>query len=181
MFDGTPAPLLYAGANQVNAIAPYAIYGNTSTKIQVTREGSTTGEVELAVAEASPSIFTIDGTGVGPGAILNQDLTVNSPLEAAEKGSTIILFATGAGQTDPGGTDGEVAGAVLARPLLPVSVRIGGVDAKILYAGAAPGMVAGVLQVNCTVPANAPSGPSVPIVLSIGHFDSPLGVTAAIQ
>jgi uncharacterized protein (TIGR03437 family) len=123
----------------------------------------------------------MDGSGAGQGAILNQNSTVNSPSNPAAKGSIIIVFATGAGQTDPGGTDGQLAGDPLPIPLLPVSVQIGGLDAKVLYAGAAPGLVAGVLQVNCVAPLDSPSGYAVPIVLSVGKTSSPAGVTVAIK
>jgi uncharacterized protein (TIGR03437 family) len=51
----------------------------------------------------------------------------------------------------------------------------------VLYAGAAPGAVAGVLQVNCTVPLDSPSGYTVPITLSVGITSSPAGVTIAIN
>jgi uncharacterized protein (TIGR03437 family) len=40
--------------------------------------------------------------------------------------------------------------------------------AELLYAGSAPGMVAGVAQVNVRVPASAPVTSRVPIGLNIG-------------
>jgi uncharacterized protein (TIGR03437 family) len=92
-----------------------------------------------------------------------------------------MFFATGAGQTDPPGADGQIAGDTLPKPLLPVTVQIGGLDAKVLYAGAAPGLVAGVLQVNCIVPSDSPSGYAVPIMLTVGNISSPAGVTLAIK
>jgi Cohesin domain len=94
---------------------------------------------------------------------------------------SIILFASGAGQTDPGGADGQIAGDTLPKPLKPVSVQIGDLEAKVLYAGAAPGMVAGVLQVNCLVPLDSPSGYAVSITLSVGNTSSPAGVTLAVR
>jgi uncharacterized protein (TIGR03437 family) len=180
LFDGTPAPLLYGAPNQVNAIAPYSIDKKVSTQVQVTQRGQAIADLQLSVADASPAIFTTDGSGVGQGAILNQDATVNSPSNPAAKGSVIVVFATGAGQTDPAGIDGQIAGDTLAKPLLGVTAQIAGLDAKVLYVGAAPGMVAGVLQVNCVVPLDSPSGFAVPIVLFVGKTSSPAGVTVAI-
>jgi len=95
LFDGTPAPLLYAAPNQVNAIAPYGIYNKATTQMQVTELGQVLANLQLSVADAAPALFTTDGSGVGPGAILNHDYTVNSPSNPAERGSTIMLFATG--------------------------------------------------------------------------------------
>ena len=45
---------------------------------------------------------------------------------------------------------------------------------NVAYAGAAPGLVAGVLQVNVKIPDNAPTGDAVPVTLSIGGVDSPV-------
>ena len=181
LFDGTPAPLLYAASNQINAIAPYGIYKKVSTEVQVIQRNQAIADLRLSVADAAPAIFTMDGSGVGQGAILNQNSTLNSPSDPAEKGSIIIAFATGAGQTDPDGADGQIASDTLPKPLLPVSVQIGGKEAKVLYAGAAPGLVAGVLQVNCVVPLDSPSGYAVSIILSAGKTSSPAGVTLAVN
>jgi uncharacterized protein (TIGR03437 family) len=180
-FDGTPAPLLYAGPNQINTVVPFGVAGNSSAQMQITSQGQTVASLVLAVSATAPAIFTADGSGAGAGAILNQDSTANSPSNPAEKGSVVSLFATGAGQTDPAGVDGQIAGTVLSKPALPVSVQIDGLDARVLYAGAAPGLIAGLLQINCVVPANAPSGYSLPVVLTIGQTSSPAGVTLAIR
>src|SRR5580658_1430710 len=130
LFDGTAAPLLYAAPNQINAIVPYGVSGKTATQVTVTAQGQTIASAALAVAETAPAIFTLDSTGVGAGAILNQDLSVNSPSNPAAKGTAIAIFATGAGQTSPPGVDGQVTGTALPAPLLPVSVQIGGLEAK---------------------------------------------------
>jgi uncharacterized protein (TIGR03437 family) len=181
LFDGTPAPLLHAEPNQINAIVPYGVFGQTTTELQVTSQGQAIVRLPLSVVTAVPAIFTLDSSGVGPGAILNQDSTVNSSSNPADKGSVISLFATGAGQTNPPSIDGQIAGAALPIPLLPVSVQIGGLDVQVLYAGAAPGIIAGVIQVNCVIPADAPSGPAVPVVLYVGPTRTQAGVTLAIK
>jgi uncharacterized protein (TIGR03437 family) len=124
----------------------------------------------------------MDVSGTGQGAILNQDGTINSAANPAAKGSVVTLFATGEGQTNPGGVDGKLAPGVLPlpAPLLNVSVDIGSATLLPLYAGAAPTLVAGVFQVNVLIPANAPSG-NAPVVLRVGTATSRPGVTVAIQ
>jgi uncharacterized protein (TIGR03437 family) len=82
---------------------------------------------------------------------------------------------------NPPGVDGQITGTVLPTPLLPVSVRIGGLDAKVSYAGAAPGLIAGVVQVNALVPPGTPSGSGVPIVFTVGQSSSQAGVIVAIR
>ena len=181
LFDGTPAALLYAAPDQINAVVPYEVFGKTTTQLQVTSQGQVIAGLLLSAATTASAIFTLDSTGVGAGAILNQDSTVNSPSNPADMGSVVSVFATGAGQTDPPGMDGQVARPVLPVPLLPVSIQIGGLDAPILYGGAAPGLVTGVLQVNALIPFGAPSGTAVPITLTVGPTSSPAGVTIAIK
>jgi uncharacterized protein (TIGR03437 family) len=59
-------------------------------------------------------------------------------------------------------------------------VLIGGQQALCTYAGEAPGLVAGVMQINVQIPPNAPSGP-LPIQVSIGGNMSQNGITVAVQ
>ena len=181
LFDGIPSPILYAAPDQINLIVPYEVYGKSSSQLQVTHQDEVIAALSVVVADAAPALATLDASGVGPGAILNRDGTINTPSNPAEKGSVVVLFATGAGQTDPPGTDGKIAADVLPKPLLPVSVQIDNLDAEVWYEGAAPTLVAGVLQVNCIVPANASSGYTVPVVLKVGNASSPAGVTLAIK
>ena len=65
------------------------------------------------------------------------------------------------------------------RPVSDPGAR--GVVAEVQYAGAAPGLIAGVIQVNILIPAEAPSGEAVPITLTIGQTESRAGVTMAIR
>jgi uncharacterized protein (TIGR03437 family) len=63
----------------------------------------------------------------------------------------------------------------------PVSVTIGGVAATdISYAGSAPGLVAGALQVNVSIPTSVASG-DVPVVLRIGNTISQSALTVSVQ
>ena len=181
LFDGVRALLLYAGLNQINAIVPYGVYGKGSTQLQITREARVIAGLALPVLATVPAIFTVDSSGLGPGAILNQDSTLNSPANPAARGSVVVIFATGAGQTDPPGMDGQVAEGLLPKPILPISVQIGGLNAEVLYAGAAPGLIAGVLQVNCRVPGDVARGHSVPVILTAGSAGSQRGGMLAIQ
>jgi uncharacterized protein (TIGR03437 family) len=181
LFDGIPAPLLYVSANQINAVVPYGVAGNTPTQVTVTAQGKNIVGVTVPTTATAPAIFTLDSNGAGRGAILNQDLSVNSPSNPASKGSIIAIFATGAGQTNPPSVDGQLTGTVLPRPTLPVSVQIGGLQATVMYAGAAPGLIAGVLQVNALVPSDVSSGPAIPVEFAVGGVSSQAGVSVAIQ
>jgi uncharacterized protein (TIGR03437 family) len=144
--------------------------------------------VTLDVTNAAPALFTQDSSGQGSGAILNQDFSLNDGTRPAAPGSVVLLYATGAGQTTPAGTDGLIASEVLPRPVLNVKVELmvfsGGFlstwPLKALYAGAAPGLVAGVLQVNAALPANLPAGRHE-VILTVGGKMSPTGVTLTVE
>jgi uncharacterized protein (TIGR03437 family) len=181
LFDGNPAPLLYAAPNQINAVVPYGISGQNAMQMSITSGGQLIAGFSLPVVASAPAFFTRDGSGLGPGAILNQDSTVNSSSNPASRGSVVVLYATGVGAMVPTPTDGQVTRNILTYPSLPVSVTIEGIAAEILYAGAAPGLVAGVVQINVRVPQTAAPGDSVPVSITAGTALSPAGVVMAVQ
>jgi uncharacterized protein (TIGR03437 family) len=166
-------------ADQVNVQVPYGVAGKTSTQLQVQYRGVTTNPVTVPVRPSAPAIFAVAG-GSGQGAILNEDTSPNSAENRAARGSVVVIYATGEGQTDPGGEDGRLSEAPFAKPVLPVSVTIGGLPSELLFAGPAPGF-AGLLQVNARVPSEVGPGAAVPVTLAIGSETSQEGVTLAIE
>ncbi len=136
----------------------------------------------VPVQGASPAFFALDGSGGGQGAILNQDWTVNTRDNPAPRGSYVVLYATGGGITNPPSVDGAITGGPpYAMPQLPVSVFIGDVQATVLYAGAAPGIIAGVLQIDIQIPQSANPSFADQLTLKIGDYVSPTAITIAIQ
>jgi uncharacterized protein (TIGR03437 family) len=181
LFDGIPAPLTYTNANQLCAIVPYEVAGHSQTSLQVGYQGIWSAPFVSPVANSSPGIFTLNGSGQGQGAILNQDGTVNGPGNPASRGSIVSVYATGEGQTDPPGVDGSIVQAPnLRRPLLPVTGSIGGQTAEVTYAGSAAGQVSGLLQVNMRIPPSVSPGDTVTVLITIGGNSQP-GVTMAVQ
>lgn len=182
LFDGVAAPVLYSTAGQVAVIAPYSLDGKSGTQVVVKNGTTTSDPVALPVAPVAPSIFSADTSGAGQGVIFNFDFTVNSAAKPADKGSVVVLYATGEGQTAPGGIDGQLAnGPTYPSPVAkPVTVNIGGVPAEVLYAGAAPQLVAGVMQLNVRIPAGVASG-DMPVEINIGGAKSQAGITVAVK
>ncbi|MBZ5724795.1 MAG: hypothetical protein LAP87_07335, partial [Acidobacteriia bacterium] len=184
LFDNVPGALIYTSQQQVSVVVPYAVDGKSSTLMVVEYNGQRSDPYRLDVAAAAPGIFAADSSGSGPGAILNahDDGTValNTAQAPAPQGSYISVYMTGEGQTNPGGVEGSIALAVLPKPLLKVTATVGGVPATVIYAGAAPGLIAGVMQVNLQVPPDAPSGPAVPLAIQVGDKQSQTGITVAI-
>ncbi len=167
-FDGLAAPLIYAGLNQVNAIVPYELSGQT-TNLTIVQSGKLTSPIALPVAAATPAIFTQNSSGTGQAAALNQDGSLNTPLSVAPAGSIIAVYLTGAGQANPLQVTGRINGASdIGSTLLEVKATIAGLPAEIKYAGPAPGLVAGATQVNLRIPAGVAPSLAAPISIQIG-------------
>lgn len=179
LFNNTPATILYAGAGQVNAIVPFGLDVTNPAQIQI-QQGSSIATGSLPAASAALGIFTKSGSGTGAGAILNQDYRVNAPATPAARGSTIMIYATGFGALTPLPVDGQIA-AVLATTPSAVTATIDGVPAQVTYAGAAPGLIAGVTQINVQVPNAVTPNLAAPISLTMGSFTTPPGVTVSIK
>ena len=180
-FDGYAAPLVYSSATQVSVIVPYEVAGTGNTSLMIEYQGTRSNTMSVPVLDSLPGIFTASAQGYGQGAIINQDGTVNSSQNGAAPGSVVSIYATGGGQTNPSSVDGTITSNVLATPQLPVTVQISGENAQMFYAGAAPGEPSGVLQVNAQIPADAPRGTNVPVVITVGNVSSQAGVTVAIK
>ena len=161
-FDGKPATVFFANSTQINALAPFDLAPNTTTAIDVSLNGTSIADVSTLVLAAAPGIFTIGG-GAGQAAATNEDGTLNTPANAAARGSIVTLYATGGGQN-----------------LSAVSVTFANVEAELLYAGPASGFP-GLMQINARVPAGlAPTG-SLPVLLRVGNTESQPGVTLAVK
>ena len=120
------------------------------------------------VKASDPGIFRMGSTEFG--AILNQDNTLNTPSNPAARGSIITFWANGMGLFENPYEDGSIIGSNASPLRLPVRATFFGIEGQILYAGAAPDMVAGITQMNVRVPANARISSRVPISVTAGDF-----------
>ncbi len=192
LFNGVPAPLLYVSDKQSSAIVPYAAAGRTSVDVQVEYKGVRSDVMTVPVLASRPGIFSLDGSGQGQAAILNEDGSLNSPSNPASRGSIITIYATGGGEAAPGVVDGQILSDILPTSILPVSVYFDlypysdsdddPKQGEVLYAGGVSGSVPGLLQVNVRVPANAVvTGDAVPFGLTIGSDGTVFQVTMALR
>jgi uncharacterized protein (TIGR03437 family) len=178
-INATPAPLYYVQANQINAQVPYQMAGQTSAQLQVAYQGVTLASMQVLLVDANPALFTLNN-GTGNAVVVNQDGTINSDRNPAAQGSIVVLYATGEGQTSPAGVTGQAAQSPYPLPVLPVSLTMAGIPATILFAGEAPGFV-GVMQINAQVPSGFVPPGELPVVLTVGTYQSPAGVTIAVE
>ena len=135
--------------------------------------------LQLRVAATSPGIFTSNTSGRGNAAALNQDGSLNSAANPANPGSVVVLYVTGEGAVTPTVSDGTLSQTPLAKPVAAVVVRIGTLPAAVEYAGAAPNLVAGLMQINVRVPMGIAG--DVPVSVTIGGNPSQTGVTIAVR
>lgn len=182
LFNGTPGPIVFAFSNQVTAIVPFEMEGQSTAAIQVEHSGATSSPVNVPVVNSVPGIFTLDGSGTGVIAAWNQDGSLNSSSNPAAAGSTVTMFLTGAGQTTPAGIDGLVStdpsnlGAVAQH----IRALIGGQPATVAYAGNSMGLVSGIVQVNLVVPAGL-SNRSHLVRVYIGSGETQDAVSISVQ
>src|SRR5262249_37789750 len=125
--------------------------------------------------------------GTGQASILNQDGSVNGPANPEAAGKIVSIFMTGEGQTSPPGVTGSVTCKPgcstlqqIPAPLQPVMAVVGNQPATVTFYGEAPGLVAGVLQVNLMIPANTPPG-ATPLAISVGGNRTQTGVTLSVR
>ncbi len=182
LMDGIPAPIIYASATQINAIVPYVLGGRAFTQLSVEYNNVASNSLAPRVVDTAPGIFTTDGRQA---AALNSDGTVNSAANPAAAGSIVVLYVTGEGQVTPAGVDGEAVPATnLRKPVAPVRVRLNGVEIAaedIVYAGSAPTLVSGLMQINFKLPPNTPANAATPVEVSVGAGQSPTGTTIAVR
>jgi uncharacterized protein (TIGR03437 family) len=135
LFDGIPAPLLYASSTQINAIVPFEVAGHGATVVRIETPEGALPPITLPVVPATPAIF----------AITHLNGTLLSDAHPATPGEVLVMYAGGAGLFTPSLRTGELVSfnKPWPTPALPVMV-----NGDILYAGSAPGLVAGALQVN---------------------------------
>jgi uncharacterized protein (TIGR03437 family) len=179
------APLVYVSPQQINFQIPWEVPAPSQAIIVVNTGGLNSPTAALQVGPASPGIFTLSQTGAGQGAILIANTaTLAAPAsvagaQPAARGEAVSVFCTGLGAVSPAQVSGQPASGSLANTAAMPTVMIGGQPAVVSFSGLAPGFV-GLYQVNVTVPANAPSGDAVTLVLTINGVVSNT-VTMAVQ
>jgi uncharacterized protein (TIGR03437 family) len=175
LFNDVPAPLLYLGPNQINAVVPEEMAFLTATGVtsptatfKVVGPSGTTNLPSVFIAPSRPRVFgateNVDryGNAAFFAAAVNQDGTVNSPANPAVAGSVVSVWATGLGYED------AVDGSIVQQPIFnaPVSVVSSGTPLDVQYASDVPGAILGLIQVNFVAPPNGffaiqtPSGAS---------------------
>jgi uncharacterized protein (TIGR03437 family) len=183
--NGVNGPMIYASSTQVSAIVPYEETVGGVADVVITFGGQTFTASAVPIIAAAPGFFTFNASGSGPVAAINQNGTVNSPTSPAPLGSIVAFYLTGEGPTTPTGVDGKPATAPYPIPVVSPVATIAGQPSLVTYAGGAPGLVAGLEQVNIQIPTSLAqniTGPvAVPVLIYVGFAPTQTNVTVYVS
>jgi uncharacterized protein (TIGR03437 family) len=181
-FNGIAAPLLFVSSSQINAQIPWEVSATDPVSVVVTNGQASSIPRDVSIRPYSPGVFASQGYAI---AILD-DGSLAAPIgvlsalttRPAAAGDTLEILATGLGPTAPAGITGDNSLDILRNTATPV-VSIGGVPAQVTFSGLSPQFV-GVDQINVVIPANAPTGNSLPVEIQIGGLTSSTQANLAI-
>jgi len=182
-LDVTPLPLVAAAddpanGSQVNAVLPYDLIPEKEYALIVQRGNALSAGVSIRIPAVRPTLVTPGGPGTQGGVFHAGTLTVADANAPAAAGDFLEIYCTGLGPVTPpvqAGTPAPVPPATI--PNDAVTVTIGGVTAKVVFAGLTPG-TSGIYQVNIQMPPGVAPGNSVPVIVSVAGQASPPGTIA---
>lgn len=195
-FGNVAAPMVGVfpqGANnpaQINAQVPWNALpdgvNSGSVNVVVTRNGVSSPPRSVQVARVGPGIFSAQfGVGQAIAINLNGSLAAATgaipglSTEPAKIGSTFLILATGVGPVDSAIANGAASIDKLRRTTTLPEVLIGGVSARVDFAGLTPEFP-GVYQLNVVVPDGVTPGNALPLQLRIGGITTTDQVTMAV-
>lgn len=186
LLNDIPAPLFFVAPTQINFQTPWELLGADEALLRVVANNRESYAQQVLINLYDPGIFTANQRGTGQGSILIAGTTSLAAPEGfvpgsrpVRRGEFLSIYCNGLGPVDdppPSGvpTPSDRLYETTERP----TVTIGGIQARVVFAGLSPGFV-GLYQVNVEVSAEAPVGDAVPLVLTIGD-EASNEVTVAI-
>jgi len=173
LVEGVPAPILglanINGQEQINLQVPVETPAPAEVDVTVDNNGSTAA-FRVRTFAVQPGIFEFDSEGTLLAAALHADFRPVTPEDPAVRGETILLFWTGAGQTDPPFATNQT-GPVPPLPVAqPATVTLGGQPAQVRGSFLAPFLLT-VFQTNFVVPEGVEPGLAV-LQIGIGGESS---------
>lgn len=158
LVNGTPAQVQFVSSGQLNIVYPNLSPGPSQLTVTSSAGKQT---LNVMVAAAVPSIFTLDGTNNGPAAARIGNLAGDPVVGAAaplQAGDVVELYLTGLGEIafDPA--------TGLSNAIIQPTVTVGGQNCPITFAGLVPGFT-GFDQIDCTIPSGV-SGATVPVIVT---------------
>jgi uncharacterized protein (TIGR03437 family) len=157
LVNGSPIPLLYVSASQINAEIPsdgnrLGTVLNATSVVQVMNNSTPLPNFTLGNVSSDFAVF---GNAGGSMTVINQDGTLNKIANPAKVGSVVSIWATGFGIAGA-----PVVGAVATAAnnycsscqLVLTDNQGTTITETVQYAGAAPDLIDGLMQINFMVP-----------------------------
>jgi uncharacterized protein (TIGR03437 family) len=159
--NGVSAPFYFVSPGQINLQVPYETSAGAAV-LAINNNGQVASWT-FPVSAAAPGIFTAPDGSVAPNA-------------SGKAGDTLLAFVTGDGDQTPTLATGATPASGTALARLPksrqaVTMTVGGIPATILFNGIPAGL-AGVTQINFTVPAGVSAG-AQDVIITVGGVPSP--------
>ena len=148
------SPISFVSATQINFIVPRETpEGLVSVRVAVS--GMTAFEGSFNVWPISPALISVNPADpTKPGAVLNQDLSVNGPQNPASRGEVVVLFGFGADFNELPADGSPAPADRLVHTATEPKVYISVIEAAVQFSGLAPSLV-NAWQLNVIVPDNA--------------------------
>ena len=184
---GTDTYLIYIGTSQINALLPSTVpVGNYNVTVT---NGTVSNQVLTQVVATKVGLFTQDQSGTGLAVVFNyisqsendvNRLTTggyNGSLSSpAKPGQVLVAWGTGIGPYQPGDNTAGISHDFSTSE--PIAAIVGGVSIPVVFAGL--NGYAGEDQINFTLPANVPTGCSVPLQISVnGNLSAAVSIAIA--
>jgi uncharacterized protein (TIGR03437 family) len=168
--NGAPTHLMFVSPTQVNAQMPAQAAGNVALVMHT--PGGVSNTFFLTLLSGAPAVFltTLDGVADVPAIVRFSNGLVVTATNPVHRDDILTIYLTGLGAVNPPVNDGD-AGQVdpLSTTVIDPVVKIGGVEASVLFSGLVPGMP-GAYVINVSVSSSTPQGLSVPLTITQNDF-----------
>jgi uncharacterized protein (TIGR03437 family) len=156
LVNGAAIPLLYVSDSQINAEVLAPLNSMNNAVVRIVNGSATLPDFRVSVDDSIVGVFqNADGSAKA----LNQDGTINSSSNPAKVGSIVSIWATGLSGNSGAPVDGQLS-TVANNWCSFCQITVGSVNETVTYAGTAPGLIDGVMQVNFVVPPGSDGAPT---------------------
>lgn len=174
LINDVASPMNFVGGTQINFVVPGATANQGKVSIRITVAGNTTYEGTINMWPISPGLLSLNPADAAkPGAVLNQDSTVNSQENPAARGEVVQIFGVGADFASLPDDGAAAPGDPPINTATTPTVYISTAEAQVQFSGLAPNLV-NAWQLNVFVPDQSFIKGQVPITAEIGGLKSNL-------
>jgi uncharacterized protein (TIGR03437 family) len=158
-INGKPGYFAFIYSGQLNVLAPNDTGDDRMVAVQVLSPNGNSPAVQVKWQRYAPAFFCQNVGG---------KFYLAGPARGVKPGANIETYGTGFGPTNPSYPEGQILTQAYPLPTGAVTVKVGGANAQVVWAGLT---YAGVYQINIVVPTLADGDYAV--VATIAGYNSP--------